>query len=76
MGQDGTHSVQDLIDRHLKDDPRTRRQLFVAMLYHDIAKGRPGRHEVVGAELAPAICARLGLDGEDTARVAWLIGSI
>ena len=47
--------------------------LFVAMLYHDIAKSRPGQHEVEGARLAPAICARLGLNRAQTQMVAWLI---
>ena len=73
LGEDGTHHVQDLIATHWSEDKTAKRQLFVAMLYHDIAKGRPGRHEIVGAELAPAFCARLGLDEEDAARVAWLI---
>ena len=47
--------------------------LFVAMLYHDIAKGRPGRHEVEGAKLAPAICSRLGLSPDQAEQVRWLI---
>ena len=47
--------------------------LFVAMLYHDIAKGRPGQHEVEGAKLAPAICQRLGLSSVQSETVAWLI---
>ena len=73
LGDQGTQSVQDLIHQHFKNDPRIRRQLFVAILYHDIAKGRPGQHEIVGADLAPSICERLGLDDEDAVRVAWLI---
>ena len=73
LGDDGTHHVQELIERRWRGDAKAKRQLFVAMLYHDIAKGRPGRHEIVGAELAPSFCARLGLGEEDTARIAWLI---
>ena len=77
LGQDGTRPVQELIANHWKKEGQEatdiKRQLFVAMLYHDIAKGRPGRHEMVGADLAPNICARLGLSEEDAARIAWLI---
>lgn len=47
--------------------------LFVSALYHDIAKGRAGKHELVGAELAPQVCARLGLDDAQGEQVAWLI---
>ena len=47
--------------------------LFVAVLYHDIAKGQPGHHADVGAKLAPEICARLGLSRAQAAMVTWLI---
>lgn len=47
--------------------------LFVAMLYHDIAKGRPGKHEIEGAKLAPAIAERLGLSAAQGDQVTWLI---
>ena len=47
--------------------------LFVAGLYHDIAKGRPGRHEVEGAHLATSICTRLGLKPDQVEQVSWLI---
>ncbi len=47
--------------------------LCVSLLYHDIAKGRPGRHEIVGADLAPDVCRRLGLTLAQGEQVAWLI---
>ena len=50
-----------------------RRVLYVAMLLHDIAKGRGGDHSVLGAEVAEALCPRLGLHEEETALVAWLV---
>ncbi|MEI6556930.1 MAG: [protein-PII] uridylyltransferase [Rhodospirillaceae bacterium] len=51
----------------------SRRALYVAMLLHDVAKGRGGDHSVVGAKLAEKVCPRLGLSAEETETVAWLV---
>ena len=51
----------------------SRRVLYVAVLLHDIAKGRPGDHSVVGAEIAHSLCPRLGLLPAETEQVAWLV---
>ena len=51
----------------------SRRALFVAMLLHDIAKGRGGDHSVLGAKIALTLCPRLGLTHEETETVSWLI---
>ena len=40
----------------------SRRTLYVAVLLHDIAKGRGGDHSISGAEIALNLCPRLGLD--------------
>ena len=50
-----------------------RRELCVALLLHDIAKGRGGDHSILGAEVARSVCPRLGLSVEETEIVAWLI---
>lgn len=48
--------------------------LYVATLLHDVGKGAGGAgHSERGAEMAPAICARLGLSQEDAEEVRWLI---
>ncbi len=47
--------------------------LYLAVLLHDIAKGRPGDHSEVGAKVAQRLCPRLGLSGEETETVAWLV---
>ena len=51
----------------------SRRALYVATFLHDIAKGRGGRHSQKGAEVALALCPRLGLSEEETESVAWLV---
>lgn len=51
----------------------SRRVLFVAVLLHDIAKGRGGDHSVLGAEVAERLCPRLGLSPAETEAVAWLV---
>ena len=47
--------------------------LYCAILLHDMAKGLPGDHSDVGAEIARSLCPRLGLSATDTAAVAWLV---
>ena len=48
--------------------------LFVALMFHDIAKGRGGDHSELGEQLARKFCRRLGLSNDDTELVAWLVG--
>ena len=50
-----------------------RRVLYVAVLLHDIAKGRSGDHSILGAEVAERLCPRLGLSASETETVAWLV---
>ena len=47
--------------------------LYVAVLLHDIAKGRPEDHSVAGAKVARKLCPRLGLSAKQTELVVWLI---
>jgi len=47
--------------------------LFIAGLYHDIAKGRGGDHSEMGAELAERFCLDHGLSHADAALVSWLV---
>jgi [protein-PII] uridylyltransferase len=68
--------------RHADDHPlasdlfptlANRRALYVAVLLHDIAKGRKERHSVAGEKVAKALCPRLGLTADETELVAWLV---
>ncbi|MGR8921183.1 MAG: [protein-PII] uridylyltransferase [Gammaproteobacteria bacterium] len=55
--------------------PKLRRPelLYIALLYHDIAKGRGGDHSEIGETLARRFCKRLGLSQDDIDLVAWLV---
>ena len=54
-------------------DIQSRRALYVAVLLHDIAKGRGGDHSELGAEIALKLGPRLGLDDDEIALVSWLV---
>jgi len=51
----------------------SRRVLYVAVMLHDIAKGRGGDHSMLGADIALNLCPRLGLSPAETETVAWLV---
>ncbi|PTM39326.1 [protein-PII] uridylyltransferase [Bosea sp. 124] len=50
-----------------------RRALYVALLLHDIAKGRIEDHSVAGARIARKLAPRLGLTEGQTETAAWLV---
>ncbi len=50
-----------------------RRVLYVALLLHDIGKGRPEDHAVLGAQIARRVAPRLGLNAEECETVEWLV---
>ncbi|SNS15631.1 UTP--GlnB (protein PII) uridylyltransferase, GlnD [Sphingomonas laterariae] len=66
---DADHPLASTIIRQLV----SRRALYVAVLMHDIAKGRGGDHSILGAEVARKLCPRLGLTAAETELVAWLV---
>jgi len=47
--------------------------LYIAAIFHDIAKGRGGDHSELGAADAEQFCARLDLEPADSEMVAWLV---
>jgi [protein-PII] uridylyltransferase len=47
--------------------------LYLAGLFHDIAKGRGGDHSTLGMADAQRFCRDHGLSADDTALVVWLV---
>ena len=47
--------------------------LYLAALFHDIAKGRGGNHSTLGARDARRFCLEQGLSAQDADLVAWLV---
>jgi len=47
--------------------------LYLAALFHDIAKGRDGDHSTLGAQDARDFCKNLPMKEEHVERVAWLV---
>ncbi len=50
-----------------------RKVLYVALLLHDIAKGKPEDHAILGAQMARKIGPRLGLKQDEVDTVEWLV---
>ncbi|WP_460272489.1 [protein-PII] uridylyltransferase [Celeribacter sp. ULVN23_4] len=50
-----------------------RKVLYVAMLLHDIGKGRKEDHSVIGAQIARKVAPRLGLKPAECETVEWLV---
>ncbi len=51
----------------------SRKVLYVALLLHDIGKGRPEDHSILGAQIARRVAPRLGLSDEECETVEWLV---
>jgi [protein-PII] uridylyltransferase len=47
--------------------------LYIAVLFHDIGKGRGGDHAILGRVDAREFCEHHGLETEDTELVVWLV---
>lgn len=47
--------------------------LYLAALFHDIAKGRKGDHSTVGEQIAHAFCQQHDLSVHDTKLITWLV---
>ncbi|MCU0815985.1 MAG: [protein-PII] uridylyltransferase [Cypionkella sp.] len=50
-----------------------RKVLYVALLLHDIGKGRPEDHSILGAQMTRRIAPRLGLTAEEAETAEWLV---
>ncbi|MFZ1815501.1 MAG: [protein-PII] uridylyltransferase [Rhizobiaceae bacterium] len=61
------------LSRDLMPSIKDRQVLYVAVLIHDIAKGRPEDHSVAGARISRSLCPRLGMSEAQTELVSWLV---
>ncbi|MGR3506994.1 MAG: [protein-PII] uridylyltransferase [Paracoccaceae bacterium] len=50
-----------------------RKVIYLALLLHDIGKGRTEDHSVLGAQIARRVAPRLGLNKADSETVEWLV---
>ncbi|MDQ6988251.1 MAG: [protein-PII] uridylyltransferase, partial [Mariprofundaceae bacterium] len=60
--------AQEVIHRLKRPD-----LLYLALIFHDIAKGMAGDHSVNGEKLAREFCLHIGLTEDGAALVAWLV---
>ncbi len=64
------HPLANSIVRDHSEPPRALRR---AAVLHDIAKGRPEDHSLVGARIARKLGPRFGLNEAETETAAWLV---
>lgn len=50
-----------------------RRVIYLAVFLHDIGKGRPEDHSILGAQIGRRVVTRLGLAQDEVETVEWLI---
>lgn len=66
--------IEDLpVASSILKDGVNRKVLYVALLLHDIGKGRVEDHSILGAQMARKIAPRLGLKQEEVDTVEWLV---
>ncbi|MGJ8546411.1 MAG: [protein-PII] uridylyltransferase [Sulfitobacter sp.] len=53
--------------------PINRKVLYIALLLHDIGKGRTEDHSILGAKMVRKIAPRLGLKADEVDTVEWLV---
>ncbi|WP_343080962.1 [protein-PII] uridylyltransferase [Ostreiculturibacter nitratireducens] len=66
--------VEELpIASRILEEGVNRKVIYVALLLHDIGKGRPEDHSVLGSQIARRVAPRLGLTAEECETVEWLV---
>ncbi|MFV0385921.1 [protein-PII] uridylyltransferase [Paracoccus sp. (in: a-proteobacteria)] len=69
----GEHPDDLPISSEIMKEGVNRRVLYLATLLHDIGKGRPEDHSILGARIARRIATRFGFSPEDVETVEWLV---
>ncbi|MDG1458301.1 MAG: [protein-PII] uridylyltransferase [Pseudoprimorskyibacter sp.] len=68
------HLVEELpVANAILEKGINRKVLYVALLLHDIGKGRMEDHSILGAKTARKVAPRLGLTPDECATVEWLV---
>ncbi len=69
------HELEDElpISSEIIDKGVNRKTMMVAMLLHDIGKGRPQDHSVLGAKIARKVAPRLRMTQRECETVEWLV---
>ncbi|MFV0409297.1 MAG: [protein-PII] uridylyltransferase [Paracoccus sp. (in: a-proteobacteria)] len=68
------HEIEDLpIASRIMAGDINRRVLYLAVLLHDIGKGRPEDHSIIGAQIARRVTTRLGLPPDEVETIEWLV---
>ena len=70
---DPAHSHEYPLCSELMQDFPERELLYLACIFHDIAKGRGGDHSQLGKAEATSYCTQLGLPSAQIELVAWLV---
>lgn len=70
---DPVHSHEYPLCSQLMQEFPNRELLYLACVFHDIAKGRGGDHSTLGMDDARYFCSKLGLSTEHVELVAWLV---
>ena len=69
----GRYAIEHPVSTEIVRTIDNRRALYVAVLLHDIAKGRDEDHSVAGARIARSLGPRLGLTPSETETAVWLV---
>ncbi len=64
--ESGALAQEHPLSRDILPTIKDREVLYVALLLHDIAKGRPEDHSIAGARIARQLCPRLGMSEAQT----------
>ncbi|MBS9719151.1 [protein-PII] uridylyltransferase [Tianweitania sp. BSSL-BM11] len=67
------NELHPLVSKLMPGMKGQRELLYVTVLLHDIAKGRPEDHSEAGAKIARKLCPTMGFSPGDTDTIAWLI---
>jgi [protein-PII] uridylyltransferase len=69
----GRYAIEHPVSTEIIRTIDNRRALYVAVLLHDIAKGRDEDHSLAGARIARSLGPRLGLTPSETETAVWLV---